>query len=229
MAARQAVFQSERELQSHLARTAARLVPDGGAMLVRREMPVGGCIPDLLLVTVTSSPAESLWPQTFSYRHACVLAELRRFTALHRTTLASRLYEEEDRLDDLISDLTRSESVEETTTGSLRLSEGMRSLRVSVMAIEAKLSRWSEALAQAKNYCAFADRTMVALDAGLFDRSHRRALAQFRRAGVGLCLVDRDGPVLLHPGRRVERATAKREYVCSSVFQTRSQELWMRR
>lgn len=117
----------------------------------------------------------------------------------------------------------------ETTSGSLALSPEMRSLRAHILAIEAKLARWSEALAQAISYRQFADRVIVAMDAGLFDRTDTGVVSRFRRAGVGLCVVDRDGPTPVHEGRRAERTSAQREYVCSSAFLHRTQTLWMRR
>jgi hypothetical protein len=198
-------------------------------MRVRREMPVGGCIPDILLVSFSSPPPTELWPSGFTYRHACVLAELRRSRALRRSTLATRLYETEERIAPLVNDLVGSRAIEERPTGALQLSAELRRLKSEVIAIEAKLSRWSEALDQAASYRAFADRVIVAMDAGLFDASDSEAVASFRRAGIGLCVVDRDGPRGIHSGRRSEQGSAKREYVCSSVLLSRTHTLWVRR
>lgn len=229
MVRREAVFGSEKDLQAHLTETVQQLADGASDALVRREMPVGGCIPDFLVISFASVPPAEMWPSSWTYRHAFVVAELRRSYALHRSTLASRVYETEERLAHLLDDLLHSRAIAETHSGALRLSAEMRNLRAYVTAVEAKLARWSDALGQAVGYRSFADRVIVAMDAGLFNVSNADVVAHFRREGVGLCVVDRSGPTTVHSGRRAERSSAQREYVCSSVFLQRTQTLWIRR
>jgi hypothetical protein len=226
---RQAIFSSERELQVKLASSIAPLVDATYETRVRREMPVGRCIPDLLAVSFEPTSAGNLWPSTWSYRHACIVAALRRASPLRLTTLAAHVYETEESAAMFIGHLLRSGAIRETSAGALYLSPEMRNLRTQVVAVEAKLARWSEALEQAVSYRAFADRVIVAMDAGLFDSTDMHLVGQFRRRGVGLCVVDQTGLRSIHSGRREIRASPEREYVSSSVFLNRTQTAWIRR
>lgn len=64
-------------------------------------------------------------------------------------------------------------------------------LGVEIVAVEAKLFRWREALAQAISYQEFADRAYVAMDALRFQLTSDIA-DEFRQYGIGLLLCDRD-------------------------------------
>jgi hypothetical protein len=65
-----------------------------------------------------------------------------------------------------------------------------------VLAFEAKLKRWRQALAQAYRNRCFAHRSWVVLPA---DTAYRalRFKAEFRRRGVGICLVSNAGLIEL--------------------------------
>src|ERR1044071_3845663 len=80
---------------------------------IRREMPVGGCIPDIVIVSFEITPPSHLWPRSWSYRHASLVAELRRVRSIRREALAQRMFEPETRIERLIVDLTRTGALEE--------------------------------------------------------------------------------------------------------------------
>jgi hypothetical protein len=70
-------------------------------------------------------------------------------------------------------------------------------------AVELKLSKWRGALRQADNFAQSADRSWVVLD----HARSRPAIAsaeQFRHAGIGLAVLQRDGAlrVVVRPVRR---------------------------
>lgn len=226
---RTGVFSSERELQLKLANCLRPFAEDAREIRVRREMPVGSCIPDLVLVSMDSEPPTALWPTSWSYRHACVVAELRKRPALRPEMLAARLHESEERIGPVVQALLRAGAVCQSAGGALYLASEVRALRADIVAVEAKLMRWHEALEQALSYRAFADRAVVAMDAGMFSLSNEKALDAFRDAGVGLWLVNHDGAWPVIAGRRRAETSAWREYVCSSAFLPRTQTLWMRR
>lgn len=139
------------------------------------------------------------------------------------------MFERRERVDRLLDELIGAGALEETANGSVRLSPELRSLRTQVVAVEAKLSRWNEALEQAVSYGAFADRSFVAMDAGRIDGSRHDVTEAFRRAGIGLVLVDGDGARCIHPGRKNARVTPGKDYLRFSSLSTRNHTLWMRR
>lgn len=222
------VFASEKELQARLA-AILPLAAKGEVTAVRREMPVGRCIPDVLAVSAASLPPASLWPRNWSYRHACVVAALRQWRAVDVGTLAGLVHERETEAAAMVADLERSGAVVRTARGTVRLAPALRSVRTHITAIEAKLDRWQDALGQALEYRLFADRVVVAMDAGARRRLSAKVVAEFRRQGVALCTVDHDAVRFLSKGRATGAASAKREYVSASFFLARAQTLWMRR
>lgn len=215
-------------MQEHLATALSAAVADSNDVWIRREMPMGRRIPDVVMLRFPSPPPLQLWPRTSTYAHAAAIAELRRAVILRKSRLAERLFETHDRVARLVRDLVATGAVIESGN-TLRLSPAMRTSTAEVVAIEAKLARWTEAMHQAESYRSFADRVFVAMDAGLFDTQSTRAIAAFRRAGVGLYLVNRSGIQLAYKGRAERQMTPEREYVFASALSTRSQTLWIRR
>lgn len=196
--------------------------------MLRREMPVGRRIPDFVFVSYSVPPPEPLFRLRWTYRHASVVAELRRTTSLRRDTLADRLFERRSSLDRLLKDLCAVGAVHESEGGGVRLSAEIQALDTQVTAIEAKLFRWTEALAQAASYRAFADRVIVAMDAQRVNGSAPIITKACRAAGVGVVMVTEATATYVHAGRRQLARTAQREYVCLSAIGSRSQTLWTR-
>ena len=58
-----------------------------------------------------------------------------------------------------------------------------------VVAVEAKLTRWKEAVAQARDYLRFANEAYIAMPASIIGRN-TKALAACADAGVGVIAVD---------------------------------------
>lgn len=223
------VFASERLLQTRIAE-ALPIVLDGESMgAVRREMPVGSCIPDVVFVRVFGAPRTTLWPRNWSFRHACIVAQLRGRAALQPASLARLAYEREVDVCAMLGHLEQSGAIVRSARGAVALSPEMRAVRTQITAVEAKLERWQDALAQAAAYREFADRALVAMDAGAARLLAPRVVEKFRSAGVGLCVVDAQKIRFLTRGRVARASSAKREYVAASLFAERSQRLWMRR
>lgn len=69
-----------------------------------------------------------------------------------------------------------------------------------VLALEAKLTRWRDALDQAYRNTCFAHRSLVVLPPRTAERA-RAYRAEFERRGIGLCTVSADSVVvLIEPG-----------------------------
>lgn len=89
--------------------------------------------------------------------------------------------------------------------------------KLHIVAVEAKLSRWRDALAQAATYRRYADRVFVALPA------HSAAIAfkhahEFRAAGVGLLRVDHRNVRTLIAGSVSRNHDWRREFIASRLL-----------
>jgi len=85
-----------------------------------------------------------------------------------------------------------------------------------IIALEAKLARWRDALKQARAYRRFADQSYVVLP----ERAMAAALEakeEFRCAGVGLLAATRGRLVIAIPPERARDHDWRREFVCSRI------------
>ncbi len=86
-----------------------------------------------------------------------------------------------------------------------------------VVAVEAKLSRWRDALAQAATYQRYADRVFVALPERFAGNAFRHA-DEFRAAGVGLLRVNHRQVRTLIAGVKQRNHDWRREFVASRLL-----------
>jgi len=96
-------------------------------------------------------------------------------------------YVQPDSLSRELAALTRDRFVSSPRRGRFQKLNGWEPLHVRIVAVELKLARISEALAQAQSNYAFATESYVALPAKLAHRVlHSSRVDDFRRAGIGL-------------------------------------------
>ncbi len=222
-------FQSERELQDELARLELGIDGLFTATFLRREVPIGGRIPDLIYVRFLMVPDSRLWPRRLNFRHSYVLWLLRQQSQIRPETIADRSYEPIDKVMPVLRDLIRSGAVIKLETGTLALSEEMASITAEVIAVEAKLHRWREALTQAMTYSSFANRVFVAMDYRKTP-SAPEIIDQFLRNGIGLCAVAPKSLKWLVLPPLVNRPLGpEREYLITSAVASTHQQLWSRR
>jgi hypothetical protein len=219
-------FESEAELQQALAGLDLAQDERFPYMFVRREVPVAGCVPDLVIVRFADLPSPTLWPARRSFRHAYVLWILRRHGRLRVETVADKMFEPIARTRAVIGDLLSTGALAESRTGAVFISPSLAQVTAEVIAIEAKLSRWRDALAQAVSYQRFSDRVLVAMDSAGIPRT-AEALDEFRRAGAGLVSVTRDAWEWVIPPRRPSRRRGPEwDYLVSSAASPQRQTLW---
>jgi hypothetical protein len=223
-------FRTEVELQELLSR---RALADGGKQGVvfqRRHVPVGGCVPDFVAVRFSALPPRDLWPRRWSFRHAHVAWLLRKWGRLTPAAIARLSYEAVISQERILRDLIRTGAVRERSDGTLSLASRLRGMRPTVVAVEAKLRRWQEALAQAKTYRQFADQVYVALD-GHRSPPPETALRAFGSAQVGLLLVTRrENCWLVRLPRARPAKGPEREYlVIAAGLSQRPHTPWSRR
>lgn len=213
-------FPSEAALQSFLAEQ-VELPAAFEQPRLRREVPVGGCIPDLVSVSFRRIPDSTIWPNKWTLRHIHILHAASRRPRLHLHSLADRCYESVERLRPLVRDLVRTGALTEFESGALAVAREIASIEAEVVAVEAKLDRWKDALRQAITYKRFADRAVVAMDSAGAPRD-RDALREFETAGVGLCAVSTDSTEWLVPAPTGQTTSSpERHYLIASAASSR--------
>ena len=136
------------------------------------------------------------------------LAHLADQTALAESTLRSKV----------LPPMKRHGLIVRDPGGQIRLAKRPPSPTGNIVAVEAKQTRWREAILQARRYTFFADRTYVALWDGasrLVDRSllHRRRL--------GLLAVEGDhAEVIVEAPQRTPRSAAMNRYCSESLYRS---------
>lgn len=222
------MYGNELQLQDAIRRQIYVFAPDEGETVFRREVPMGNRIPDFICMTIYMKPTSPVLPRNCSFRHASILWVLRRHWRLHTQSIARALFSSTDRLQPLLDDLVRSGAVERHATGAYSLTERWRSIHIDVLAVEAKLHRWSEALQQATSYQAFADRVVVAMDP-LGVPCNPKKIQAFVDARVGLCAVSPENiSWMVKPVRRKTSGREQEYLLTSALAPSPSQRLWSR-
>ena len=99
-------------------------------------------------------------------------------------------------------------------------------METEVVAVEAKLSRWKEALGQAVAYQEYADWVVVVMDPEAIPRREDVA-DSFREAGVGLCSLSPIKTEWLVLPVKERKSGHNREYLLASAL-SRAQTSWSR-
>jgi hypothetical protein len=180
-------------------------------------------------VHFNGEPGIQVWPKRWSYRHSFVVWLLREWGELSIPVIVKLSYESQERTMPVISDLLNSGFVIQIKNGALILSTPIREMQTNVMAVEAKLRNWREALSQAKRYKDFANTVFVAMDASTTPNSPD-ILSLFKNEQIGLCAVA-PGLVnwLIFPETRLQVPSHEKEYIVMSATNPVTQTLWSRR
>lgn len=220
-------FASERDLQKRLEALDFLEEKESDTIYFRREVPVGNVIPNLVCIRFDQLPELSSRSSGWSFRHAYLLWLLRRRARLTLPSLVRLTYDRTEEVEHMVKDLINSGAIVQLPTGSFTLSEQFASLKAEVIAVEAKLFRWNEALRQARTYQRFADRVYVALD---YERIKAKdtLIPKFVHSGVSLLGVSRDRMRLLNRGRKHQGTGPEWEYLVSSALSPKPQKLWFR-
>ena len=217
-------FRREHQLRDTLSSLPLTKAHAANSTFVRREVPLGDIIPDVVYVSFSSRPSKSLWPRRWTHRHAHILWLLRRRKRLKAATIARWCYDTEARITPLLDDLESSGAIERVPTGTFQLTNEMRTVNAAIVAVETKLTRWKDALAQASSYLRFADESVVAMTKETTPRDDKR-LSYFHSSGVGLCAVGPGEIEWLIEPQRSDDAGAEKEYLIGSAAHG-NQTLW---
>lgn len=222
-------YQTERELQEELTSIDFNMGTSFSVSFMRREVPVGDCIPDLVLINFDEDPSSVLWPRKWNFRHSYVVWLLRNHDKLNVSEIAAHFYASVDKISPILHDLRLNDIIEEDENGFIRLSNKVGKISTQVIAIEAKLKNWREALVQAVKYKGFANIAFVAMDASAAPRSDT-ILNKFRDNEVGICAVS-SGAIewLVYPPTRSDGLGHQKEHLVMSASLPTTQTFWLSR
>jgi hypothetical protein len=191
-------FDSEKHLVMALReRSAAVLETDATqvAYQILSEKQVGACIPDLLVVR--SKAAQERTPLRLSYFDCALIASALKSRSVTVADLAASTYSAPEQIDKRVLRLVKLGLMSQQKN-SLRIVPSAMP-QVHIVAVEAKLTRWRDALLQAREYLKFANEAYIAMPASVI-ASNATALAACAEFGIGVIAVDEIGVrVVLRP------------------------------
>lgn len=183
-------FQYESDLCAVLSGELDRKLAKPGQLLhMLAEVQVGKVIPDLLAVRLNGGAPNMGKVTGFE---SWVIAELMRGRALHAETISRRLYARANKVDSALARLEYTGVVQRTPTGACTLTGGNFPHGAAVIAVEAKLIRWKDAIEQAKTYLNFANQAYIALPQDSFNAASLPIREGCARASLGLIVVTRE-------------------------------------
>jgi hypothetical protein len=189
-----ASFRLERDLVDVLRASSAAALGTVPPTKVLAETQVGSCIPDLLLFFhIDDQTRESI---QLTYFDASILAAILEAGSIGLPGLSDRLFSRPEELQPKLDRLVRLELVSVRAGGAYGLRRGVLPQNVRIVAVEAKLSRWRSAIAQAREYFGFANESYIAMPADAL-RTNVTALDACAKAGVGVIVVDGSGAMVL--------------------------------
>ena len=148
------------------------------------EIQVGAVIPDLVMV----DPVVDRWSLISLTRFdSWIVADLLRARSRRVSTLSSRLFARPEKTMRAVERLERLGLLDRASGSAFSLGDCFPR-DAEVVAVEAKLYRWREAIEQAAEYLRFANRSYVALPKETVDTT-KGLLAACRSRGLGVIAV----------------------------------------
>ncbi len=188
-------FELESELCAVLSDRIADVLERDGArpMMPLGEVQVGLVIPDLVFVSSAICLAQR--PVELSGFDTWIVAELLRARPRCAKTLAARLFARPEKTTKALHRLERIGVLHRESDAAFMLRDWFPT-DSEVVAVEAKLARWRDAVDQAEEYLHFANRSYVALPTETVTRS-TELKAECRKRRLGLLAVSRQGVELV--------------------------------
>lgn len=178
-----------------------------------QELTVGHSIADLVILRANFT---HFWPEgPLSIAESAILSSLRRLGAANVDLIAKEVFMQAEPVRRLLLGRLSSWYLVRNIGGEFRSSKAWVS-QSEIIAVEAKLMRWRDALSQAAAYRRYADRAFVLLPAAsaLTAAQHKDVFAE---AGVGL-LSYADGSVVhVFPAQKTREHKWHREFAISRI------------
>ena len=160
---------------------------------IRSEVTIRDRVADLVLVHASLPPATK--PSRVSYFEAAILALLLERGASTVETVAAELFADSSSIQIRVSKLAKLGFVD-IDGRRVRPTEKRVTKDLRVIAIEAKLTRWREAIGQAASNSVFANESYIAMPSSVFHKSGA-VLSACRSAGVGALAVEPDKSIIV--------------------------------
>lgn len=183
-------------LEDHLldviyAQLPEMLVGKSRHLLARyRKYPVGAIVPDLVLVISKRATVQSVKPKKLSMIDCSILFAISQSKGATLATIAGKIFVRESLIHASVERLVKS-GVITTRGGHLTIRKEVTKQTAQVLSIEAKLTRWRDAITQAKAYLRFSNAAYVALPMAQIARL-KDVKAACKLAGVGLISVNQE-------------------------------------
>lgn len=170
-------------------------------------------IPDFLYIRA-DHPAETVQTRGLSSVEAAIVAAFLPGKPLRLGAIARQLYSRVERVAPRLRLLEKRGVLESVKGGAYCLRSDLNWWSVHVIAVEAKLRRWREALHQAVSYLTFANQAYVALPSAVVDENNDLARAA-EAARVGVIAVDEDNATLTREAPYQSARSADRVWLLS--------------
>lgn len=183
---------------------------------VLRELGAGQRVADVVAARNMRKKWLSL-PQVLSVKESVLLAQLRVRGAMRIDRLEKRCGLSRGGLrDGSLDRLINAKVLKRQRGGVVALARSTRSA-VHVLAFEMKLTKWRDAVQQARVYTKYADLSYVVLPPHSKKLS-KKIESRCEQAGVGLVFVDSSDYVVIRAARRNHAHDWRREYVLSRLL-----------
>ena len=180
-----------------------------------RERSVGQVIPDLLYIRV-DQPGQTDRIRGLSSIEASIVAILLAGKPLRLSAIARQLYSRAERVAPRLRLLEKRGILESVEGGAYCLRSDLNWWSVHVIAVEAKLRRWREALQQAVSYLTFANQAYLALPANVVD-GNDDLVAAAETARVGVIAVGENDAALAREAPYQDARSADRVWLLSRI------------
>lgn len=221
------IYNLERELQQDLQQSVFDYeVKKQTSGFIRREVPVGRCIPDLIAVKFDTYPNINRLPYTWSGSYSYIVSLLRMNSFLTIDEIAAYYYCPPEEVEPLLKKLLKYNLVA-CESGVYMLSPDYLYMKAEVISFEAKLFRWREALDQAITYKKFSHKVIVAMDPeGLPKR--KSSLKLFEDNGIGLISVNKREINWLVRPKKNYILNDEYDFIITSTLAPKHQMFWSR-
>lgn len=183
-------------------------IEPGASVCTVREPLIGSQIPDVL-VGIARGRRPTRDSRPLSGLECNVVALLSNSGDQDETAIQRALWMDEATTEHLVGRLVKRRVIRRLANGRLSLRSTAWAEQVELVAVEAKMKRWRDALRQAVSYREFVDRAYVVLD-GNQVRVAENLCAEFLSQGVGLLLQFGPSLRLVIPAIAERRITSTR-------------------
>jgi hypothetical protein len=181
---------------------------------IAHELTVGYSIADIVILRANIT--RPFWPEgPLSVAESAILSSLRRLGTANVDAIAREVFMRAEPVRRLLLGRLSSWYLVQNYDGEFKTAKAWVS-QSEIIAIEAKLTRWRDAIAQAAAYRRYADRTFVLLPMqnAVIAAQHKAAFAE---AGVGLLSYGDGRVVRVFPARKAKEHTWHREFAISRL------------